>query len=195
TMSTDKSLGSPAGGLIVTDDAALAERLDAIAYPGLTANFDAGKSAALALTMLDWREHGGAYAKAMVDVAKALAESLAGEGLPVFAGAKGFTASHQFAIEAARFGGGQAAAKTLRKANFLACGIGLPVAAVEGDVNGLRIGTPELVRWGVTVKDAPVLAKLIVRALTSPDPASLAPEVSRLRRRFDRLSFICGSPA
>ncbi len=195
TMSTYKSLGGPAGGLIVTDDAAIAERLDAIAYPGLTANFDAGKSAALALTMLDWREHGGAYAKVMIDVAKALAESLAGEGLPVFAGAKGFTASHQFALEAARFGGGQAAAKTLRKANFLACGIGLPVAAVEGDVNGLRIGTPELVRWGVTVKDVPVLSRLIAQALTASDPAALAPEVSRLRARFTELSFICRSAA
>ncbi len=195
TMSTYKSLGGPAGGLIVTDDAAIAERLDHIAYPGMTANFDAGRAAALALTMLDWREFGGTYASAMVDVAKALAEALAGEGLPVFATAKGFTVSHQFALEAARFGGGQAAAKTLRKANFLACGIGLPIAAVTGDVNGLRIGTPELVRWGVTVKDVPTLAKLIARALTSPDPLSLAPEVSRLRARFDKLSYICGSSA
>ncbi|MGQ0484041.1 MAG: serine hydroxymethyltransferase [Hyphomicrobiales bacterium] len=195
TMSTYKSLGGPAGGLIVTDDAAIAERLDHIAYPGLTANFDAGKAAALALTMLDWREHGPTYARAMADVAMALAEALAAEGLLVFAAAKGFTASHQFALEAARFGGGQTAAKILRKANFLACGIGLPITTVEGDVNGLRIGTPELVRWGVTVNDAPALARLIARALTSPDPVSLAPEVSRLRARFDKLSYICGSAA
>ena len=33
TMSTYKSLGGPAGGLIVTNDADLAERLDAIAFP------------------------------------------------------------------------------------------------------------------------------------------------------------------
>lgn len=35
----------------------------------------------------------------------------------------------------------QAASKTLRKAGFLACGIGLPVSDVDGDMNGLRIGT------------------------------------------------------
>ena len=58
TMSTYKSLGGPAGGLIVSNDAALTQRLDAIAFPGMTANFDAAKSAALALTMLDWRSHG-----------------------------------------------------------------------------------------------------------------------------------------
>ena len=53
TMSTYKSLGGPAGGLIVTNDAEIAERLDHIAFPGMTANFDAAKSAALAITLLD----------------------------------------------------------------------------------------------------------------------------------------------
>jgi glycine hydroxymethyltransferase len=191
TMSTYKSLGGPAGGLLVTNDAAIAERVDAIAFPGMTANFDAGKSAALALTMLDWREHGRAYAEAMVKVAKALAEALDGEGVPVFARAGGFTRSHQFAIEAACYGGGQAAAKKLRRAGFLACGIGLPIAAVAGDMNGLRIGTPELVRWGVGEKDAPTLAALIARALGADEPGTLAAEVAGLRAGFDRLHFIC----
>jgi glycine hydroxymethyltransferase len=40
TMSTYKSLGGPAGGLILTNDAELARRIDKIAFPGLTANFD-----------------------------------------------------------------------------------------------------------------------------------------------------------
>ena len=38
TMSTYKSLGGPAGGLIVTSDAEIAQALDAIAFPGMTAN-------------------------------------------------------------------------------------------------------------------------------------------------------------
>lgn len=190
TMSTYKSLGGPAGGLIVTNEADIAERLDAIAFPGMTANFDAAKSAALAMSMLDWRAYGSAYAREMIAVSKALAEALAAEGLPVFAGAEGFTASHQFAVEAAAFGGGQAASKTLRKAGFLACGIGLPVAEVAGDMNGLRLGTPELVRWGVTVSDAERLAGLIARALKSNDPAGLAGEVADWRRSFDTLHYI-----
>ena len=47
TMSTYKSLGGPPAGLIVTNDAGIAETLDHIAFPGMTANFDAAKSAAL----------------------------------------------------------------------------------------------------------------------------------------------------
>ena len=190
TMSTYKSLGGPAGGLIVTNDAAIAQRLDAIAFPGMTANFDAAKSAALAISLLDWREHGERYAQAMIDTAKAFAQALHDAGLPVFGAARGFTTSHQFAIEAARFGGGQAAAKTLEKAGFLACGIGLPVAEVAGDMNGLRIGTPELVRWGVTVADIPEIAALVVEALRANDPAAIAPRTKALRARFDRLHFM-----
>jgi glycine hydroxymethyltransferase len=190
TMSTYKSLGGPAGGLIVTNDAAIAERLDAIAFPGLTANFDAAKSAALALTLLDWRDHGRAYAKAMVDLARALATELAALGLPVFAAGRGATTSHQFAIEAAPFGGGQAAAKALRKAGFLACGIGLPIAEIPGDMNGLRIGTPELVRRGVTRADAPALAALIAEGLRSNAPETVAPRTRALRARFQGLHFV-----
>ena len=190
TMSTYKSLGGPAGGLIVTNDAAIAERLDAIAFPGLTANFDAAKSAALAITLLDWREYGEAYAAQMIAVAKALAHALAAEGLAVHAAQHGFTQSHQFAIEAAAHGGGQTASKKLREAGFLACGIGLPIAPVKGDLNGLRIGTPELVRWGMTADDAPRMAALIARALTTNAPADLAGEVSAWRQSFNRLHYI-----
>ncbi|OYX45219.1 MAG: serine hydroxymethyltransferase [Rhodobacterales bacterium 32-67-9] len=190
TMSTYKSLGGPAGGLIVTNDAAIAERLDHIAFPGMTANFDAGRVAALALTLLDWRDFGRDYAAKMVAVARALAGALAAEGLPVFGKARGHTASHQFAVEAAAFGGGQAASKTLRHAGFLACGIGLPIAEVAGDLNGLRIGTPEIVRRGMTEADMPELARLIAAGLRANDPAALAPEVAAYRRQFTGLHFV-----
>lgn len=190
TMSTYKSLGGPASGLIVTNEQSLSERLDAIAFPGLTANFDAAKSAALAVSLLDWQDHGAAYAQEMAATAKALAAALAGEGLPVFTTSQGATASHQFALEAAAFGGGQNVAKKLRQAGFLACGIGLPLAPVDGDMNGLRLGTPEIVRWGMTVEDMPRLARLVAEALRSNNPAGMAGRVADWRRSFNQLHFI-----
>ncbi len=192
TMSTYKSLGGPAGGLIVSNDAELAERLDAIAYPGMTANFDAGKSAALAMTLLDWRDHGAEYAQTMVDVAQAFAARLDAQGVKVFQGSGSFTRSHQFAIEAAAYGGGQHAAKHLRRAGFLTCGIGLPIAEVVGDLNGLRIGTPEIVRFGITPENLEPLVNLFVAALNSDTPEALAPEVADLRGRFADLHFVNG---
>lgn len=190
TMSTYKSLGGPAGGLVVTNDADLAERLDRIAFPGMTANFDAAKSAALAITMLDWRDHGEAYAAAMVDLSKNLAQELINLGVPVFKTSKGMTSSHQFALEAKSWGGGQTASKTLRGAGFLASGIGLPIEPVAGDMNGLRFGTPELVRWGVQSSDAPRMAKLILSGLSGKGSKRLVAEVMDWRSSFSELQFI-----
>ncbi|MEM6578754.1 MAG: aminotransferase class I/II-fold pyridoxal phosphate-dependent enzyme [Pseudomonadota bacterium] len=189
TMSTYKSLGGPAGGLVLTNDADLAKALDEIAFPGMTANSDAGKTAALGVTLLDWRVHGADYAWAMIDVSQALARALFDKGLPLFAAARGFTNSHQFALEASAFGGGQAASKRLYKAGFLTCGIGLPLASVENDMNGLRIGTPEIVRWGVTEDHVDTLAELIAETLTG-DPETVAPQTRELRGLFTRLRFI-----
>ena len=191
TMSTYKSLGGPPSGLIVTNEPDLAERLDAIAFPGLTANFDAAKSASLAVALLDWKVHGTAYARTMAETALALAQALDRRGVPVFAREQGFTTSHQFAIEAASYGGGQTAAKRLRRANILTCGIGLPAAPVDGDVNGLRVGTPEIVRWGMTADHMDELAVLIARALGGEEePEAVAPDVTAFRKQFSELHFV-----
>ncbi|MCX8955297.1 aminotransferase class I/II-fold pyridoxal phosphate-dependent enzyme, partial [Ruegeria sp. NA] len=84
TMSTYKSLGGPAGGLIVSNDVDIAKSLDAIAFAGMTANFDAAKTAALAVTMLDWKDFGQAYANEMIALSKALAAALDAQGVRVF---------------------------------------------------------------------------------------------------------------
>ena len=127
----------------------------------------------------------------MAGTAKALASELADRGLPVFSTSKGHTTSHQFAVRAAEFGGGQAAAKKLRRANILTCGIGLPIDAVEGDMNGLRFGTPEIVRWGMTEGDMPELAALIARGLRGNDASeAVAADVTQFRRRFQKMHFV-----
>lgn len=186
TMSTYKSLGGPAGGLVLTNDAALAERLDAIAYPGLTANFDVAKTAALGITVLDWLAFGPAYATAMVDNAQRLAAELDDGGLPVFHTAHGPTLSHQLAVEAAPWGGGHIAAQRLRQANLLTSAIGLPLAC-GGD--GIRLGTPEVTRLGMTPADMAELAQLLAEALLA-DPEAVAPRASAMRQRFDAVQFV-----
>lgn len=189
TMSTYKSLGGPAGGLIVTNDAELAKRLDAIAFPGLTANFDAGRVAALAMALLDWREHGEAYAQTMAATARSLVANLFLHSVFPYMPYEIATRSHQFALLAEPWGGGQTASKRLRQANILTCGIGLPVAPVEGDLNGLRFGTPEIVRRGMGPDDMAELADLIARALKH-DPADVAADVTAFRARFQGMHFM-----
>ena len=196
TFSTYKSLGGPAGGLIVTNDDGLAQRLDAIAYPGLTANFDAAKTAALGITLQDWAAVGQDYAAMMVATAHELAVQLEDRGISVFAKNKGWTNSHQLAVIAGPYGGGQAAARQLAKANLLACGIGLPIENVEGDLNGLRLGTPEAVRIGMKVSHMGELADFISRALQSADDlATIGREVAEWRSQFTGVHYTVDVPA
>lgn len=188
--STYKSLGGPPSGLLMTNDAELAQRIDAIAYPGLTANFDVAKTASLALALLDWKKYGADYAEEMAATALALAQQLEERGVPVFRTARGITGSHQFAVRAESYGGGHSAAKRLRRANILTSGIGLPIDPVAGDFNGLRMGTPEIVRWGMTVDDMPDLAGLLVDALTFEDASAVAERVAAFRKKFQTLRFV-----
>ena len=187
TMSTYKSLGGPPGGVIVTNDPEIAKKIDGIAFPGMTANFDAAKSAALAVTMLDWQDYGKKYVAEMVLMAKTLASCLEDYDVPVFFGALGHTQSHQFAVLADKYQGGQEVSKLLRKSGFLACGIGLPVQDIEGDMNGVRFGTPELVRWGMKAKNSNKLAGLIAKALKGHN---VSDQVSDWRRTFNKIHFV-----
>lgn len=195
TFSTYKSLGGPAGGLIVTNDDGIAQKLDAIAYPGLTANFDAAKTAALGITLQDWKSVGRDYAQMMVKTSQALAQQLQSLGVNIFAADKGFTTSHQFAILAAPYGGGQTAARRMGEAGLLACGIGLPIEQVEGDLNGLRIGTPEIVRIGMKVEHMQDLAGFIARSLdASVEPKSIQREITEWRKQFSGVHYTVDLP-
>ena len=69
----------------------------------------------------------------------------------------------------------------------MACGIGLPVQDIEGDMNGIRFGTPELVRWGMTAKHANKLAELIAKALKSQN---VSDQVSEWRQTFNKIHFV-----
>jgi glycine hydroxymethyltransferase len=137
---------------------------------------------------------GKAYAAAMVDTAGALSEQLAVNGLPVYRRDAVATRSHQFAIEAASFGGGQTAAARLRRANLLASGIGLPISPVPGDLNGLRLGTPEVARLGMKAEDMPTLALYIARALTG-SPEAVADDVTTWRAGFHDIHFTTDNPS
>ncbi|MGB8861124.1 MAG: aminotransferase class I/II-fold pyridoxal phosphate-dependent enzyme [Ilumatobacteraceae bacterium] len=183
SMSTYKSLGGPAGGLLLTNDEALAARLDEIAHPGLTANFDAGVTASLTLGLLDWLEFGRDYAAAMAANAAALAAALIERGMPVFTTPKGPTSSHQLALHAEAWGGGTPAAHRLREANLLASAIGLPTG------EGLRLGTSEATRWGMGVSEMDELADLVAGALTG-DPSAIAARSTALKQRFPTVQFV-----
>ena len=104
---------------------------------------------------------------------------------------RGHTESHHLALHAAAYGGGQAAARHLANANILLCGIGLPLAPVEGDLNGIRLGSQELTRWGLKEPDMEKVARFIARVLVrGEEPQAIKPEVVAFREDFQRLKFV-----
>jgi glycine hydroxymethyltransferase len=73
----------------------------------------------------------------------------------------------------------------------LLCGIGLPIDPVDGDLNGIRLGTQEITRWGLEPGEMPAIARFIARVFRgNEDPAALRPEVIEFRRGFQRLRFV-----
>jgi glycine hydroxymethyltransferase len=192
TMSTYKAFGGPPQGLVLTTDEQLARRIDQIAYPGLTANFDLGKTAALAISVLDLHEHGKASADQAIRNAQALSAALAEAGVAVH-GAQGGkpSQSHHLALSAAPYGGGQTASKYLARANILMCGIGLPLPPVTGDLNGIRIGTQEVTRFGMKEQEMEEIARLIARVLLKAGaPEAIRAEVIQFRQAYQRLHFV-----
>lgn len=193
TGSTYKSFGGPPSGMVLTTEASLAEKLDRIAYPGLTANFDAAKTAALALAALDLLEHGRDYARQMIANAQALAEALAAAGVAVFrpAARDGFTVSQHVALDARPYGGGNRAAELIERANILFTSIGLPLPPVAGDANGIRIGTQEVTRWGMQADAMRAVADLVARVLARGEtPEHVRPDAIALRARYRTLHYI-----
>jgi glycine hydroxymethyltransferase len=58
-------------------------------------------------------------------------------------------------------------------------------------VNGLRLGTPEIVRFGMTAADMPELAGYIAEGLSGSRPAEpVAKDVTAFRSRFRELHFM-----
>ncbi len=144
TFSTYKSYGGPAGGAIVTRDPDVAERVFRAVYPGLTANYDAGRLRAL----LEAATHQSAeYADRCIATAQALARALHDAGVPVAAADRGFTQSHHVAVLA-----GDVAR--------------LEQAGIYASTSGpyLRLGTQELVTRGLGPEDMRAIAEAISRS-------------------------------
>jgi glycine hydroxymethyltransferase len=177
TFSTYKSFGGPPGGAIATDDPAVAERVSAAVYPGLTTNYDAGRFRALGMAAAELLSGGGAYAGACIEAARALAAALAAEGLRVAGAERGFTESHHVAVVTS----GERAVDALSRAGIYLSAARIP--GPDGPVAALRLGTQELVRRGFEPGAMAAVAALIARVLVGGEaPEAVRPDVVALRR-------------
>ncbi|MDW0340151.1 MAG: serine hydroxymethyltransferase, partial [Nitrososphaeraceae archaeon] len=102
TMSSHKTLWGPQGGIIVSLERH-ADSIKKAIFPGNTSSHHLHHVAGKAIALAESLEFGKEYAKQVISNAKILAESLANFGFRVLGEKRGYTESHQLAVDVSNF--------------------------------------------------------------------------------------------
>jgi glycine hydroxymethyltransferase len=183
--STHKTLAGPQGGMILTNNSALYERIGEATAPLIIANHHLARIPALAATFLEWKACGSAYADAIIANAKALGKALEARGVPIVGAEYGYTESHTVLAVVDAFGEAKAVADRLESNGIIVGGTGVPE---EYGRHGLRIGVQEVTRFGMTEADAEEVADCMVKAMTVKGQ-NAKHQVAALNGRFSRMLF------
>ena len=193
TMSSHKTLWGPQGGIIVSLEK-YADNIKKAIFPGNTSSHHLHHVAGKAIALAESLEFGKEYAKQVIRNAKMLAESLAGFGFTVLGEKRGYTESHQLAVDVSKFGDGGTIEKELEKANII-----LNRQLLPGDIksgkhymhpSGVRIGVPEVTRLGMKETDMKEIASFIKQiVIDKSDPKTVASLVSNFRKQFQKVQY------
>jgi glycine hydroxymethyltransferase len=165
TTTTHKTLRGPRGGLILTNDEAMAKKLNSAIFPGLQGgplmHVIASKAVAFGEAL---RPDFKLYAKAVVENAKALAETVRGSGYDIVTGG---TDNHLMLVDLRpKKITGKAAEAALGRAHITCNKNGIPFDPEKAMVtSGIRLGTPACTTRGFGVSEFQTVGKLIVEAL------------------------------
>ncbi len=192
TGSTHKTFPGPQRGVILANLDADGEKkywsaADRGVFPGTSSNHHLYSLPALLVAVREMKAHGKAYAEQICRNAVALAKAIEASGIPVEAKEFGYTRSHQIAVNVASFGGGVQAALAL-EANDIICNYNmLPGDRDAQNPSGLRIGTPEMTRFGMKEKDFAELGELMAEAIRGKQ---VRDKVNQLRGRFLEMQYV-----
>jgi glycine hydroxymethyltransferase len=193
TMSSHKTLWGPQGGIIVSLEK-YADSIKKAIFPGNTSSHHLHHVAGKAIALAESLEFGKEYAKQVIRNAKTLAESLATFGFTVLGEKRGYTESHQLAVDVSKFGDGGTIEKELEKANII-----LNRQLLPGDIksgkhymhpSGIRIGVPEVTRLGMKENDMKEIASFIKQVvIDKSDAKKLSSAVSEFREQFQKVQY------
>jgi len=192
TSSTHKTFPGPQGGVILTNDEQLYKQISKTVFPRFVSNHHLHRLPATAVTALEMKYFGEAYADQVVRNAKKLAEELHKRGFKVLCEDKGFTQSHQVVVDVRDLGGGAKAAELLEQANIILNKNLLPYDPPDAIKNpsGLRIGVQEMTRFGMKESEMEVIAEFFERVLIKrEDPAKVRKDVIEFRSHFTEVKY------
>ncbi|HUO91649.1 MAG TPA: serine hydroxymethyltransferase [Rhizomicrobium sp.] len=194
TTTTHKTLRGPRGGMILSRDVELGKKINSAVFPGLQGgplmHVIAAKAVAFGEAL---KPEFKLYARAVVDNAKVLAETLQTEGLDIVSGG---TDTHLMLVDLRpKKATGRAAEKALDRAHITTNKNAIPFDTEKPAItSGIRLGTPagttrgfgpaefrDIAKWIVEVVDA------VARTGEAGDAtveASVRERVGELCRRF-----------
>ena len=165
TTTTHKTLRGPRGGMVLTNDAEIARKINSAVFPGLQGgplmHVIAAKAAAFGEAL---RPEFRAYQQAVAENAKALAAVLVEQGLAIVTGG---TDSHLMLVDLRpRRVTGKAAEASLDRAHITANKNAIPFDPEKPAVtSGLRLGTPAATTRGFGVAEFEAVGRMIGEVL------------------------------
>ncbi len=165
TTTTHKTLRGPRGGLVLTNDEAIAKKINSAMFPGLQGgplmHVIAAKAVAFGEAL---RPEFRAYAKQVVANARALADELVKGGLAIVSGG---TDSHLMLVDLRPKNlTGKAAEAALGRAHLTCNKNAIPFDPAKPMVtSGVRLGTPAGTTRGFTEGEFREVGRMIVRVL------------------------------
>jgi glycine hydroxymethyltransferase len=165
TTTTHKTLRGPRGGMILTNDEDLAKKINSAIFPGLQGgplmHVIAAKAVAFGEAL---RPEFKLYARAVVENAKALADTMLSGGYAIVAGG---TDNHLMLVDLRPKGlTGKAAEAALGRAHITCNKNGVPFDPEKPFVtSGIRLGTPAATSRGFGIAEFRRVGELIVETL------------------------------
>ncbi len=194
TTTTHKTLRGPRGGMILTNEEDIAKKVNSAIFPGLQGGPLMHVIAAKAVAFNEaLRPDFKIYARAVVENAKALADTMLSNGYAIVAGG---TDNHLMLVDLRPKGlTGKAAEAALGRAHITCNKNGVPYDPEKPMVtSGIRLGTPAATSRGFGVAEFQTVGNLIVETLdglakNGPDAngsveESVKQRAHQLTRRF-----------
>jgi glycine hydroxymethyltransferase len=194
TTTTHKTLRGPRGGLILSNDLELGKKINSAVFPGMQGgplmHVVAAKAVALHEAL---QPEFRAYARAVVDNAKTLAETLKGRGFGIVAGG---TDTHLMLVDLRpKKLTGKAAEQSLERAHITCNKNAIPFDPEKPTVtSGVRLGSPAATTRGFGIEEFRQVGHLIGDVLdglaasnsgeNSAAEAAVRAKVGELCRRF-----------
>ncbi len=197
TSSTHKTFPGPQGGVIMGSPTSPAlekavKKIQFAIFPLSASSTHLGRLPALGITALEMKLFGAELARQTVKNAQTAGQYLYENDVKVLAEKKGFTKSHQIAVDIRSFGGGKKIAQDLEDANIIVNKNLLPYddQSSKDDPSGLRIGYQDVTRRGFREGDIKHLCDLMLDVIKGRrKPAQVKEDVLSFKKEFNQVKY------